>query len=180
MEKTNINYFCTSIKIREKIDSKREDIPEVVYEPVAVLTNKDIESDPNLRRHFNSKLKTERNDFPYQKLSKKMYVLLNEMYVLTDVDAKICSVGYKRDHPAFRLTSSGPTTIWSPEVILPQGGIITIAPAQIEGLVEALYGDVEGIYRHLEKAPAEQVIEYLALTDGSHDENFEAFFKANH
>ena len=173
MNTYRIHYVSRSIKIRERINSEREDIPKIVDEPVAVFT-KDYDGGISMcKLRLNSKLK-DRNDFPYQTTSKQMYLLV-------DAGASLCSVGYKRDHPASSLTKSGPTTIWEPEVILPQGGIITIAPAQVESLVEALYGKYskKRIYQNLDNAPVEKVIDDLASTDGYYDPNFEAFFKAN-
>ena len=179
MNTYRIHYVSRSIKIRERINSEREDIPKIVDEPVAVFT-KDYDGGISMcKLRLNSKLK-DRNDFPYQTTSKQMYLLV-------DAGASLCSVGYKRNHPASFLTKSGPTTIWEPEVILPQGGIITIAPAQVESLVEALYGKYskKRIYQNLDNAPVEKVIDDLSVTDDSlrgeepSDQNFKAFFKAN-
>lgn len=182
METQNIIYIGRSIKIRERINPERTDLPRFVDEPVAIFTNNVRQEIPS-HDLFNSKLR-ERNDLPYKVDEISGYF----RYLLLNADDSRCSIGYRREHPTANQDYTGPTTMFNPEVVLPQGGIANLAYGDVESLAESLFGNIQSRYQELGNIPVEkatlriasQIAEYQSFffSNGCSGD-FITFFKAN-
>lgn len=161
MKRKDFTYISRSIKIRDRLSPKSQELPDTVDEPVAMLT----EVDDDFRRtraRFLSELRN-RGDHPYQSTHTRLYSWVSE-------EDSLCTVGFERSHPAAFGGNTGAITIWEPRIVLPEQGISAILYDQLMETSQEFFGDLARFALFDEVDPGLVIGSIGSL-------NFQAYFK---